>query len=133
MRKRSIIGVVGGAVAVPLVLFGQVNAPAANNSVAGDWIIHFQAGKENVSGNLHLEVAAEQLTGTIETAHTGPGTLRDVKWSNQKLSATCVFAKHENVVLEGELKSDGTLAGNYSTEGRTEAWKAERGKVNSDR
>jgi hypothetical protein len=28
--------------------------------------------------------------------------------------------------LEGELKSNGTLAGNYTTEGRTETWQAER-------
>ena len=126
MSKRNIVAVFCGAVAIPFILFGQLTAPAVNNSVTGDWIIHFQAGKQSVSGNLHLEAAAEQLTGTIETAHTGPGTIRDGKWSNQKLNATCVFAKHENVVLQGELKSDGTLAGEYSTEGRTETWQAER-------
>ena len=129
MSKSIITAVFVGGLAVPFILFGQANAPAVNNSVTGDWIIHFQAGKQNVSGNLHLEAAAEQLTGTIETAHTGPGTIQSGKWSNQKLSATCVFANHENVVLEGELKSDGTLAGKYTTEGRTETWNAERKKA----
>jgi hypothetical protein len=33
--------------------------------------------------------------------------------------------------LEGELKSDGTLAGHYTTEGRTETWQAERGKASA--
>ena len=129
MSKSNIIAVFAGALAIPFVLFGQPNAPAVNDSVTGDWTIRFQAGKQSVSGNLHLEAAGEQLTGTIETAHTGPGTIRDGKWNNQKLNATCVFTKHEDVVLEGELKSDGTLAGKYSTEGRTETWQADRKAV----
>ena len=37
-----------------------------------------------------------------------------------------VFKKHESVVLECELNNNGTLAGNYTTEGRTETWQAER-------
>jgi hypothetical protein len=127
MSKNKFFSVLCGALALPCVLLGQQpGTTAVNQSVTGDWVIHFQAGKQNVSGNLHLEVDGEKLTGTIETAHTGPGTIQDGKWSSQKLNATCVFAKHENVVLEGELKSDGTLAGKYSTEGRTEPWSAER-------
>lgn len=126
MSNNKIIAVLCGALAVPCLLLGQPNAPAVNQSVTGDWVIHFQAGKQSVSGNLHLEAEGERLAGTIETAHTGPGTIQDGKWSSQKLTATCVFAKHENVILEGALNSDGTLSGNYSTEGRTEAWHAER-------
>ena len=125
MSKNKIFALLCGALA-PCHLLGQPNAPAVNQSVTGDWVIHFQAGKQSVSGNLHFEVEGEKLTGTIETAHTGPGTIQDGKWSSQKLNATCVFATHENVVLEGALKSDGTLSGNYSTEGRTEEWHAER-------
>jgi hypothetical protein len=132
MSKNNFFSVLCGAVAVPCILLGQPNVPSANESVTGDWVIHFQAGKQSVSGNLHLQAKGEQLTGTIETGHTGPGTIQDGKWSSQKLNATCVFAKHENVILEGALKSDGTLAGNYSTEGRTETWHAERkGGTNS--
>jgi hypothetical protein len=127
MSKNKFFWVLCGALALPCVLLGQQpSTTAVNQSVTGDWVIHFQAGKQNVSGSLHLEADGEKLTGTIETAHTGPGTIQEGKWSSQKLNATCVFAKHENVVLEGGLKSDGTLAGKYSTEGRTEPWRAER-------
>lgn len=126
MSKNKFFAVLCGAAAVPCILLGQPNTPAVNQSVTGDWVIHLQAGKQSVSGNLHLQIEGEQLTGTIETAHTGPGTIQGGKWSSQKLNATCVFAKHENVILEGALKSDGTLAGSYSTEGRTEPWHAER-------
>jgi hypothetical protein len=74
----------------------------------------------------YLQADGERLAGTVETGHTGPGTVENGKWSKQKLEATLVFKKHESVVLEGELKSNGTLAGNYTTEGRTETWQAER-------
>jgi hypothetical protein len=118
------------AAGLPSVVFGQHHAPpppaTAERSITGDWVIHFQAGHESVSGSLHLQVDRERLTGTVETAHTGPGTIQNGKWSNQKLDATLIFEKHESVVLEGELKSDGTLAGHYTTENRTETWQAER-------
>ena len=118
------------ALGVPGVIFGQHHAPpatpTAEQSITGDWVIHFQAGHESVSGSLHLQADGERLAGTVETGHTGPGTVENGKWSKQKLEATLVFKKHESVVLEGELKSNGTLAGNYTTEGRTETWQAER-------
>jgi hypothetical protein len=118
------------ALGLPGVIFGQHHAPSATptaeQSITGDWVIHFQAGHQSVSGSLQLEADGERLAGTIETSHTGPGTVENGKWNNQKLEATLVFKKHESVVLEGELKSNGTLAGNYTTEGRTEAWQAER-------
>jgi len=111
-------------------IFGEHHAPpatpTAEQSITGDWVIHFQAGHESVSGSLHLQADGERLAGTVETGHTGPGTVENGKWSKQKLEATLVFKKHESVVLEGELKSNGTLAGNYTTEGRTETWQAER-------
>ena len=132
MNRRKFTAAMCGTLALilalPSIILGQPNTPpaTAEQSITGDWIIHFQAGKQNVSGSLQLQTEGERLTGTIETAHTGPGTIQNGKWSNQKLSATCVFEKHENVILEGELKGDGTLAGKYTTEGRTETWQAER-------
>jgi hypothetical protein len=128
MRIR-VIAVMCVVLGLRCVGFGQHHPPpptTREDSVTGDWIIHFQAGHQSVPGNLHLQTDHEQLTGTIETAHTGPGTIENGKWSNQKLNATFVFKKHESVILEGELKNDGTLAGKYSTEGRTETWQAER-------
>ena len=128
--RTTIAAVMCVAAGLPSVVFGQHHAPpppaTAERSITGDWVIHFQAGHESVSGSLHLQVDRERLTGTVETAHTGPGTIQNGKWSNQKLDATLIFEKHESVVLEGELKSDGTLAGHYTTENRTETWQAER-------
>lgn len=128
--KINIAVMMCAALGLPGVIFGQHHAPpatpTAEQSITGDWVIHFQAGHESVSGSLHLQADGERLAGTVETGHTGPGTVENGKWSKQKLEATLVFKKHESVVLEGELKSNGTLAGNYTTEGRTETWQAER-------
>src|SRR5215469_3244164 len=128
--KIKIAVMMCAALGVPGVIVGQHHAPpatpTAEQSIAGDWVIHFQAGHQSVSGSLQLQANGERLAGTIETNHTGPGTVENGKCSSQKLDATLVFKKHESVVLEGESKGNGTLAGNYTTEGRTETWQAER-------
>lgn len=115
------------AVAFPLLLVAQepVASPAAS-SVAGDWIVYFQAMGRSVPGKLHLDVHGEAVSGTIETTHTGPGKLQDGKFADNKLTATLVFERHESIIFEGERKSDGTFAGQYKTEGRTDTWHAER-------
>src|ERR1051326_8087755 len=103
------------AFGIPGVIFGQHHAPSANptaeQSIAGDWVIHFQAGHQSVSGSLHLQADGERLAGTVETGHTGPGTVENGKWSKQKLEATLVFKKHESVVLKGEKKVMGRSRG----------------------
>lgn len=126
--KIKITAVMCVVLGLRCVLFGQYNATTTtyDQSISGDWIIHFQAGHQSVSGNLHLLADGERLNGTVETGHTGPGTVQNGRWNKQKLSATLVFAKHESVILEGALESDGTLAGDYKTEGRTDKWQAER-------
>lgn len=135
MRLITMTAVICGALGIPVVVLGQHGAPppsstiVSDQAITGDWVIHFQAGHQSVSGNLRLQSDGEQITGSIETGHTGPGTVQDGKWSKPKLSATLVFEKHESVALKGELKSDGTLGGHYTTEGRTETWMAERGKT----
>src|SRR5690242_13295000 len=126
-------------VAVPLLFADEKPAvptvPASSptaDSVAGDWTVTFQAMGRPVSGKLHLEVNGESVSGTIETAHTGPGKVQDGKWANGKLKTTLVFEHHESIVFEGERKSDGTLSGQYQTEGRTETWHAERSAAKAD-
>ena len=96
---------------------------------AGDWTVYFQAMGHAVPGKLHLEVDGERLSGTVETEHTGPGKVENGKWANNKLACTLVFERHESIVFEGELKSDNTLSGHYTTEGRTDTWRAERGEA----
>jgi hypothetical protein len=133
--KIKMTAVICAALGLPYVVFGQHSAPppsspsTSDRSITGDWIIHFQAGHNSVSGNLRLHADGDRIAGSVETAHTGPGTVQNGKWNNQKLSATLVFEKHESVALEGELKNDGTLAGHYTTEGRTETWQADRSKT----
>ena len=128
MKAETIAAVICSALALPYLVFGQPSPSPADQSIDGDWIITFQAQGRGVSGNLHLKTDGERLTGTVETAHTGPGTIQNGKWSQQKISASLVFEKHEAVVLEGELKVDGTFTGNYQTEGRTDKWQAVRKK-----
>ena len=133
--KIKMIALMCGALGLASVVFAQHSPPppspptTSDHSITGDWIIHFQAGHQSVSGNLRLQADGDRIAGSVETAHTGPGTVQNGKWSNQKLSATLVFEKHESVVLEGELRNDGTLAGHYTTEGRTETWQADRSKT----
>ncbi len=126
MKAEKIAALICSALALPYIVFGQQSASPTEPSVDGDWVITFQAQGQSVSGNLHFTADGARLTGTVETAHTGPGTVQNGTWSQQKISATLVFEKHEAVLLEGELKSDGTLAGDYHTEGRTEKWQAVR-------
>ena len=126
MKRGKIAAVICSALALPFIVFGQQSASPNDSSIDGDWVITFQAQGKSVSGNLHFKTDGERVTGTVETAHTGPGTVQNGKWSQQKISATLVFEKHEAVLLEGQLNGDGTLAGDYHTEGRTEKWQAER-------
>jgi len=127
-QNRKIAAILCSAFALPLVLVAQPPpASPSADSVSGDWLVYFQAGGQTVPGKLHLEANGERLTGAIETAHTGPGKVQDGKWSNNKLTATLVFERHESIAFEGERRSNGTLSGQYKTEGRTDTWYAERG------
>ena len=125
------------AFGIPGVIFGQHHAPTAaptaEQSITGDWVIHFQAGHQSVSGSLHLQADGERLAGTVETGHTGPGTVENGKWSKQKLEATLVFKKHESVVLKGEKKVMGrsrgiTLPKDEPKRGRPSASRPRRGR-----
>jgi hypothetical protein len=77
---------------------------------------------------MSLQLDGEKLTGSIETAHTGPGTFQDGKWIDQKLTATLIFEKHESIVFMGGFQADNNqkLEGEFRTEGRTGKWQAER-------
>ena len=96
-----------------------------SGSVAGEWNISFMVQGQTVSGTLVLAVEGETLTGTVETQHTGPGKLQDGKFAASKLSATCVFDRHESIALMGELQGE-KLVGTFRTEGRDGKWEATR-------
>jgi hypothetical protein len=96
-----------------------------SGSIAGEWSISFMVQGQTVPGTLVLAVEGETLTGTVETQHTGPGKLQDGKFAASKLSATCVFERHESITLMGELQGE-RLVGTFRTEGRDGKWEATR-------
>jgi len=132
MKTNRIVVLIWGAVALPIVVLGQHNDPPDGKSIAGEWVIHFQAEGQTVSGKLHFEQDGDRLTGTVDTAHTGAGTIENGKWNDNKLAASLMFERHEKIAIDGALKADGTLAGEYHTEGRTDKWQAERATLGSN-
>jgi hypothetical protein len=118
---------------VNLTLLGMVcgqtpETAAKGDSITGEWIVHFSVQNQTVPGKMSLKVEGEKLTGSIDTAHTGPGTVQDGKWIDRKLTATLIFEKHESIVLTGGFHVDNNqkLEGEFRTEGRTGKWEAER-------
>ena len=101
------------------------NGTRPSGSIAGEWTISFMVQGQTVPGTLVLAVEGETLTGTVETQHTGPGKLQDGKFAASKLSATCVFDRHESIALMGELQGE-KLVGTFRTEGREGKWEATR-------
>jgi hypothetical protein len=107
------------------------HAPAAapaSAPITGEWIVHFTVENQTVPGKMSLHLEGDKLTGSIETAHTGPGTVQDGKWIDRKLTATLIFEKHESIALTGGFQGDNNqkLEGEFRTEGRTGKWQAER-------
>ena len=123
--KRAI----GVVLALGLTLAGSVasaqHGTRPSGSIAGEWNITFAVQGQTASGTLNLSVEGDALTGTVETAHTGPGKLRDGRFANKKLSATCVFEHHDSIALTGELQGE-KLAGTFHTEGMEGTWEATR-------
>lgn len=126
MNSRTAIAVF---LALELILAGSVasaqHGAQSPASIAGEWNITFTLQGQSASGSLTLALEGETLTGTVETHHTGPGKLRDGKFSAAKLSATCVFEHHESIALSGELHGE-KLVGTFHTEGNDGTWEATR-------
>ena len=96
-----------------------------NDPLTGEWDVSFFVHEQKTPATFTLKLEGTQITGTAYSEHTGPGTIRDGKWENGKLSFTLDFKKHESIAITGELK-DGKLAGQFTTEGFTEKWEATR-------
>jgi len=126
MNKRSAIWIVPAFVlilATSMAVAQQGSRPSG--SIAGEWNITFMVQGQTVPGTLVLAAEGETVTGTVETQHTGPGKLQDGKFAGSKLSATCVFDRHESIELMGELQGE-KLVGTFLTEGREGKWEATR-------
>jgi hypothetical protein len=94
-----------------------------SDPISGDWNVTFHVHENRVPATITFKLDGTNVTGTVYSDHTGPGTIRAGKWADGKLSFTVDFQKHESIVVRGELK-DGKLVGEFSTEGFTETWEA---------
>jgi hypothetical protein len=98
---------------------------ATADSIDGDWTVTFTIQGQTVSGRMGFQAHGEKLGGSVETQHTGQGTLNGGAWSHNKLSGIYVFQEHEAIAIAGELR-DGKLAGVFRTEGLDGKWEAVR-------
>lgn len=103
---------------------GRSYAKSAHETdkISGDWDGTVEAVGTKVAFKLNFKLEGEKLTGTVESGHTGAGTISGTL-KNGKLNFTATFAKHESISFKGELK-DEKISGEYTTEGRTEKWEA---------
>lgn len=96
--------------------------------VSGDWDATFHVLTFTIQGSMSLKVEGEVVTGTVDTEHTGHGTISKGVLKDGKLSFTANFEKHESIVFTGSAK-DGKLEGEFKTEGNTGQWTAVPHKV----
>jgi len=109
-----------------LALSASFTLAAANaDSVSGDWNFTFKMGEHNGEGKMTLKADGDKITGTIETEHTGQGTLSNGTYKDGKFNFIAVFAKHESIKFTGELK-DGKIVGEFFTEGTSGTWAASK-------
>ena len=95
------------------------------DSIDGNWTVTFTVQGQKVAGSMMFHGDRKKLTGTVETQHTGRGTLTGGAWTQNKLSGIYVFQGHEAIAIAGELRN-GKLAGTFRTEGMDGTWQAER-------
>jgi hypothetical protein len=100
--------------------------PASQSDpISGAWDVSFFVNGKAHPSTFDLKLDGTKVTGTAVSDHTGPGTVRDGLWSDGKLSFALDFKKHESIAIKGALK-DGKLAGEFTTEGFTAKWEAQR-------
>jgi len=111
---------------IVLALSASLAIAAANtDSISGSWNITFKMGEHVGEGTMSLKLDGDRITGTVETAHTGAGSLIKGTYKDGKLSFTAEFDKHESINFTGEIK-DGKIQGEFTTEGATGTWAASR-------
>jgi hypothetical protein len=101
---------------------------AAPDSINGTWTVTFTIQGQTVSGQMTFQADGEKLSGTVETEHTGHGTLKGGAWLQNKLSGIYVFESHQAIAIAGEFR-EGKLAGVFRTEGLDGKWEAVPGSA----
>jgi len=96
-----------------------------DDPISGEWNVTFYVHESKTPATFTFKLEGTKVTGTAYSEHTGPGTIRDGKWADGKLSFTLDFKKHQSIVVNGVLK-DRKLTGEFSTESFTDKWEASR-------
>ena len=130
MRLKTVVSLILMALVIGATsLFAaRVHHPALKqdpDSISGECEVSFFVQGTTTPATFKLKLDGDKVTGTAESAHTGPGTLRDGSWANNKLSFTLDFKAHESIAVTGSLK-DGKLIGEFRTEGFVSTWEARR-------
>ena len=100
-------------------------APAAGDPISGVWDVTFHIEGMTTPATFTLELHGDELRGTAESGHTGPGKLREGSFKDGRLAMTLDFEKHESIAVTGSLQGEG-LTGEFRTEGRVGQWDARR-------
>lgn len=92
--------------------------------ISGDWNALFEVEGNKVPVKFKFKLNGQQVTGTADSDHTGPGTLSDGTFAANQITFTMVFTQHESIEVTGKLEG-GKLSGEFATEGRMGTWTAE--------
>jgi hypothetical protein len=127
MRLRMVPGLMVlamtvSALAIPAAALQDKTSNSAD-PISGEWNVFFKVEDTTTPAKFNLKLDGNKVTGTVYSDHTGPGTLRDGTWADNKLSFTVDFKTHQSIAVDGTLK-DGKLAGKFRTEGFESDWEA---------
>jgi hypothetical protein len=103
------------------------DAAKKTDRISGDWDVTFEVQGMKVQGTFTFKLDGDKVTGTVDTQHTGHGTLSDGTFAHDALSFTANFAAHESIAVTGTLKDD-KLSGEFRTEGGQGKWEATKKK-----
>ncbi len=130
MRLKIVMGLVVSALIAGMSLVSLASGAALDermdvDPISGEWSVSFYVQGTTTPATFKLKLDGNKVTGKVDSAHTGPGTLRDGSWVENKLSFTVDFAKHESIAISGHLEGD-KLIGEFTTEGFTAKWDARK-------
>ena len=97
----------------------------SDDPISGEWSVVFLLEGHHTPATFNLTLDGNKVTGTANSEHTGPGTVRDGKWEKNALTFTLDFKNHESIAITGSLEN-AKLAGEFRTEGFVAKWEATR-------
>jgi len=131
MRFRMFIGLTMLLIAAAGLSFsvvtGSARATQTPDLISGDWDALFKVGEHTSPATFKFKLDGDKVSGTAESAHTGPGTIRDGSWVDGKLTCTLDFKTHESIAITGKLQET-KLVGEFTAEGFTSTWEATKKK-----